>query len=320
MGCTRKRAVLVRKGAQYTLPSIDLTEEQTPGIPSTSSILSTSSISSSSTQTRSNTLIAKNAVIENRLDGFDDNDNDFCDLNHSSDNENPIDYISENEETKNENANLQKRIQLAATITSMHDMQLQMFATIQEMQTKINELHASLKTSSRNNTEKETKWIEDAIGEVIYDAIEKTKYLADEHLMKICYDMLSDIKKVEFQNNVVGNAILTKMSVQLSNIVQRIKDTIHSEFSDLIKPKTGNRQVTHEEERKFKDSDITKECYSKLNQPVDANDDPHYTYFNLIIDRTFADLNTEKNSIAFGIAIALNYLDPPKGISMVPSE
>ncbi|RIB21029.1 hypothetical protein C2G38_2034736 [Gigaspora rosea] len=138
MGCTRKRAVLVRKGAQYTLPSIDLTEEQTPGIP-----------------------------------------------------------------------------KLAATITSMHDMQLQMFATIQEMQTKINELHASLKTSSRNNTEKETKWIEDAIGEVIYDAIEKTKYLADEHLMKICYDMLSDIKKVEFQNNVVGNAILTKMSVQL---------------------------------------------------------------------------------------------------------
>ncbi|CAG8786436.1 5022_t:CDS:1, partial [Cetraspora pellucida] len=67
-------------------------------------------------------------------------------------------------------------------------------------------------------------------------------------------------------------------------------------------------------------ADITKECYLKLNQPVDINDDPHYTYLNLIIDRTFADLNTEKNSIAFGMAIALNYLDPSKRISMVPSE
>ncbi|CAG8839314.1 13828_t:CDS:1, partial [Cetraspora pellucida] len=105
-----------------------------------------------------------------------------------------------------------------------------------------------------------------------------------------------------------------------SNIVQRIKNTIHSEFSDLVKPKTGNRQVMHEEERKFKEADITKESYLKLNQPVDANDNPHYTYLNLIIDRTFADPNTEKNSIAFGIAVALNYHDPSKGISMVPSE
>ncbi|CAG8763671.1 22436_t:CDS:2, partial [Gigaspora rosea] len=70
-------------------------------------------ISSSSTQTRSNTLIAKNAVVENLFDGFDDNDNNFHDLNYS---------------------------RLATTITSMHNMQLQMFATIQEMQTKIKEL------------------------------------------------------------------------------------------------------------------------------------------------------------------------------------
>ncbi|KAF0413268.1 hypothetical protein F8M41_007765 [Gigaspora margarita] len=121
MGRTRKRAVPVRKSAQYTLPSIDLAEEQTPCIP-----------------------------------------------------------------------------RFAATITSMHDMQLQMFATIQEMQTKINELHANLKIGSGNNMEKKMKWIEDAIGEAIYDAIEEIKYPTDEHLIKICYDTLSDMKKDEF--------------------------------------------------------------------------------------------------------------------------
>ncbi|CAG8605022.1 33177_t:CDS:2 [Gigaspora margarita] len=90
MGRTRKRAVPVHKGAQHTLSSIDLAEEQTPCNPSTSSISS----------------------------------------------------------------------RLVTTITSIHDMQLQMFATIQEMQTKINELHANLKIGSGNNMEKETKWIE----------------------------------------------------------------------------------------------------------------------------------------------------------------
>ncbi|CAG8649405.1 2572_t:CDS:2 [Cetraspora pellucida] len=225
---------------------------------------------------RSNTLTAEHVVIESHLDGSDNNDGDLHNPDILSDNKNPMspidDDILENElthsnfkrknkETINENANF------------MHDMQLQMFTIIQEMQTKINELY-------------------DAIGEAIYAAIKKTKYPTNEHLMKICYDTLLDIKE----------------------------DTIHSEFSDLVKPKTGNRQVTHEEERKFKEADITKESYLKLNQPVDANDDLHYTYLNLIIDRIFADPNTEKNSIAFGMAVALNYLDPSKGISMVPSE
>ena len=58
----------------------------------------------------------------------------------------------------------------------------------------------------------------------------------------------------------------------------------------------------------------------KLNQPVNPNDDSHYTYLNSIIDCVFPNPNTEKNSIAFGMAITLNYLDPIKGINMVPSE
>src|SRR6266487_802762 len=105
-----------------------------------------------------------------------------------------------------------------------------------------------------------------------------------------------------------------------SNIVQRIKDAIHNEFVELVKPKTENRQVSRDEERKFKDAKVTRECYKKLNQDVDPNE-PHYTYLNLIIDRVFNNnSNTEKNSIAFGMAVALNYLDPSKGINMVQSE
>jgi len=102
--------------------------------------------------------------------------------------------------------------------------------------------------------------------------------------------------------------------------VQRIKDAIHSEFVDLTKPKTENRQVTQTEERKFKDAKITQECYMKLNEPVDSNNDQNYTYLNLIIDNVFTNSNTEKNFIAFGMAIALNYLDPSKGIKLVQSE
>ena len=57
----------------------------------------------------------------------------------------------------------------------------------------------------------------------------------------------------------------------------------------------------------------------KLNKPINSND-PSYTYLNLIIDHTFTDSNTEKNSIAFGMAVALNYLDPLKGVKLVQSE
>ncbi|CAG8722707.1 5236_t:CDS:2, partial [Cetraspora pellucida] len=231
MGCIRKKAVPICRGAQHTLPSIELAEKQTntPSISSSSSILSTSSISSF-IQMRSNTLTTEHIVIESCLDGSDNNNSDLHDPDISSDNKNlmsPIDddilenesthsnFKRKNKETINENANLWKKIY--------------------------------------------------AIGEAIYTAIEKTKYSTNEHLMKIYYDTLLDIKE-------------------------------------------------------FKEADITKEFYLKLNQPVNANNDPHYNYLNLIIDRTFADPNTEKNSIAFGMAVALNYFDPSKGISMVSSK
>ena len=87
-----------------------------------------------------------------------------------------------------------------------------------------------------------------------------------------------------------------------------------------MKPKAENRQVTCDEEQKFKNSEVTRECFMKLNQPIDPNDDSHYTYLNSIINRVFPNPNTEKNSIAFGMAITLNYLDPMKGINMVPSK
>ena len=66
------------------------------------------------------------------------------------------------------------------------------------------------------------------------------------------------------------------------------------------------------EERKFKNSEVTYECYRKLKQLIDPSNDPQYTYLNSIIDRIFTNQNTEKNSIAFGMAVALNYLDPIK--------
>ena len=100
--------------------------------------------------------------------------------------------------------------------------------------------------------------------------------------------------------------------------MQRVKDAIHNVFVDLAKPKTENRQVSRDEEWKFKDSKITRDCYMKLNNPIDSNED--YTYLNLIIDNVFTKSNTEKNSIAFGMAVTLNYLDPSKGVNMVPSE
>ncbi|PKK75680.1 hypothetical protein RhiirC2_707943 [Rhizophagus irregularis] len=105
-----------------------------------------------------------------------------------------------------------------------------------------------------------------------------------------------------------------------SNIVQHVKDAVHAEFMDLEKPKTKNHQVTREAEKKFKDSKITRDCYRKLNQPIDPNNDPHYTHLNSIIDHVFTSSNTEKNSIAFSMTVALNYLDPSKGINMVSSE
>ena len=58
----------------------------------------------------------------------------------------------------------------------------------------------------------------------------------------------------------------------------------------------------------------------KLNEPVDPSNNFSYTYLNLIINHVFTNSNTEKNSIAFGMAVALNYLDPSKSIKLVQSE
>ncbi|GES89530.1 hypothetical protein GLOIN_2v1789101 [Rhizophagus clarus] len=147
----------------------------------------------------------------------------------------------------------------------------------------------------------DTKWLEDTINQAISTISEKIKYSSEECLMNVCYDALSDANNEEFQSKFK-------------------RDAIHSEFSKLIKPKTQNRQVTSDEEKKFKNSNITRECYTKLNKPVNANDDLHYTYLNLIIDYVFTNPKTEKNSIAFGMAVALNYLDLSKGVNMVSSE
>ncbi|CAG8716354.1 5769_t:CDS:2 [Gigaspora margarita] len=168
------------------------------------------------------------------------------------------------------------------------------------IQKKVNEMHTDWKAvgfSSR--LEDDTKWIEDAIDHEIYGLIEEVKYSSDEDFMRVAYDAQRFAQQVR------------------SNIVQKIKVNIHNEFPELTKPKAENCQI-HEEEQKFKESKITKKCYIKLNKPID--NDPQYTYLNLIIDSTFTDQNTEKNSIVFEMAVALNYLDPSKGIEMVPTK
>ncbi|PKK58638.1 hypothetical protein RhiirC2_720381 [Rhizophagus irregularis] len=220
--------------------------------------------------------------------------------------------------------------------------------TLQDVHKKVTEMYTDWKaTGFGGQSENNTKWIE--VSNIIFVNIgtrstkqflvstisEKVKYPSEECLMEACYNALSNADNEEFQNKIKRGgwrrfynkqirplvSTTERLSRQArSNIVQRIKDAIHDEFSDLTKPKTQNRQVTSDEEKKFKNSDITRECYMKLNKPVDVNDDPHYTFLNLIIDRVFTNPKTEKNSIAFGMAVALNYLDPSKGVNMVPSE
>ncbi|CAB5391220.1 unnamed protein product [Rhizophagus irregularis] len=182
-------------------------------------------------------------------------------------------------------------------------------------------------TGFGSQSENNTKWIENTINQAISTISEKVKYPSEKCLMEAYYNALSNADNEEFQNKIKRggwrhfyNKQIHPLVIIRSNIVQRIKDAIHNEFSDLTKPKTQNRQVTSDEEKKFKNSDITRECYIKLNKPVDVNDNPHYTFLNLIIDRVFTNPKTEKNSIAFGIAVALNYLDPSKGVNMVPIE
>ncbi|CAG8755525.1 22013_t:CDS:1 [Cetraspora pellucida] len=90
MGCARKRTLTVIrcKSAQHNLPCIDLSEKQT----NTSNALNTPSTSSDSTQ------ITKNGSMETQLDEHNDNATlhslEDC---FSSNNENFIDNISEND-------------------------------------------------------------------------------------------------------------------------------------------------------------------------------------------------------------------------------
>ncbi|CAB4392465.1 unnamed protein product [Rhizophagus irregularis] len=222
------------------------------------------------------------------------------------------------------------------TLSDMQNVQNQLVTIVQDVHKKVTEMYTGWKaTGFGGQSENNTKWIEDTINQAISTISEKVKYPSEECLMEACYNALSNADNEEFQNKIKRGgwrrfynkqirplvSTTERLSRQArSNIVQRIKDAIHDEFSDLTKPKTQNRQVTSDEEKKFKNSDITRECYMKLNKPVDVNDDPHYTFLNLIIDRVFTNPKTEKNSIAFGMAVVLNYLDPSKGVNMVPSE
>uniref|UniRef100_U9SMI0 Uncharacterized protein n=1 Tax=Rhizophagus irregularis (strain DAOM 181602 / DAOM 197198 / MUCL 43194) TaxID=747089 RepID=U9SMI0_RHIID len=174
------------------------------------------------------------------------------------------------------------------TLSDMQNVQNQLVTIVQDVHKKATEMYTDWKaTGFGGQSENNTKWIEDTINQAISTISEKAQCLSRQ---------------------------------ARSNIVQRIKDAIHDKFSDLTKPKTQNRQVTSDEEKKFKNSDITRECYIKLNKPVDVNDNPHYTFLNLIINRVFTNPKTEKNSIAFGMAVVLNYLDPSKGVNIVPIE
>ncbi|CAG8756935.1 27502_t:CDS:2 [Gigaspora margarita] len=263
---------------------------------------------------KQNQQTVQNVIVEAHSNLFDDNysipepeahlpsDNDYLSDNN---------FASENE-------------------VATHSKHKQKNDKIHDMQKKIDEMYADWKSVGfSSNMGKDNKWIKNAIGQSIYCIIEKVKYPNDEHIMEVCYDLLLDMYREAFQNKIKNNGwqyFFNKHQAQrfahqvLSNIVQCIKNTIHSEFLDLTKPKTENQQVSHDKEHKFKDANITRECYMKLNKPVDINNNLHYTYFNLIIDCAFTDPATEKNSITFGIVVALNYLDPTKKVNMVPSE
>ncbi|CAG8626759.1 14709_t:CDS:2 [Cetraspora pellucida] len=174
--------------------------------------------------------------------------------------------------------------------------------------------------------------LEDAISQTIYGLIEKVKYPSDKRLMQVCYDALLDMKGEEFINKIKHSSWKHFFNKHIhtpaqkfchqgrSNIVQHIKDSIHVEFKRLIKLKRENHQVTHDEEQRFKYLKITQECYSKLNSPVDVNDNPNYTYLNFILDHAFPDPKMEKNSIAFGMTVVFNYLNSTKEIIIVPSK
>ncbi|GES72492.1 hypothetical protein GLOIN_2v1789101 [Rhizophagus clarus] len=129
----------------------------------------------------------------------------------------------------------------------------------------------------------------DTINQAISTISEKIKYPSEKCLMNVCYDALSDANNKEFQSKIKRSKWKRFYNRHICSLAQRL-------------------------------SQQARKCYTKLNKLVDANDDSHYIYLNLIIDHIFTNPKTEKNSIAFGMAIALNYLDLSKGVNMVPSE
>ncbi|CAB5154948.1 unnamed protein product [Rhizophagus irregularis] len=204
---------------------------------------------------------------------------------------------------------------IESTLCNMQLTQNRMFTMIQAMQKNVNEMYLDWKSTGGfgSHAENDTKWMEDAVSQAVYTLSEKVKYLNDERIMQVCYDhALADIGNEDFLNVIkrgrwkrffnknIRSLAQRYLHQARSNIVQRIKDAVHAEFENLVKLKTENRQ--------------------KLNQPIDPDNDLHYTYLNSIIDNVFTNPHTEKNSIAFGMAITLNYLDLTKGINMVPSE
>ncbi|KAF0537231.1 hypothetical protein F8M41_008645 [Gigaspora margarita] len=209
MGRTKKSTfTLTHRGAKHTLPSIDLLEEQTEVL----STSSTQSASSGSTQIGSDMRPAKNVVTESNLDMFDDN---VLPNPESSDNEDLNDDISENEtdhsnlkrkDNKNANdddTNMQKRIRYSSTIKSIQEVQLQMVTVIQDIHKKLDEMYSDWKAVGfGSNIKIDKKWIEDAISQVIYGVIEKTKFPNDELLMKVCYEALVAMKGDEFINKI----------------------------------------------------------------------------------------------------------------------
>ncbi|CAB4417098.1 unnamed protein product [Rhizophagus irregularis] len=158
---------------------------------------------------------------------------------------------------------------------------------IQDIKQNVDEMYTDWKANGGfgNHAKNDTRWIEDVISQAIYTTIDKVKYPDDERIMQVCYDALLDAENDTFNKKIKQGGWKLKNSHDKHEAIlfnARVKDAIHAEFVDLVKPKTENRQVIREEERKFKDAEITRNCYRKLNQPINSNNDPRYTYFKFL--------------------------------------
>jgi hypothetical protein len=108
-------------------------------------------------------------------------------------------------------------------------MQNKMFATVQDIQKKVDEIYGDWKSTGFGGhvDKNDMKWIDvsiilidiclfpmlyskvtyniilqDAISKAVYNKIEKRKYPNDEQLMQVCYDALVNANKEEFQNKI----------------------------------------------------------------------------------------------------------------------